>query len=145
MLAEVSAEESMSTLRASYAGMLGQALEPVSKLAGFDWRVNIALIGGFAAKEVIVSSLGTAYSMGDVDTENAEGLGKRLASDPGWNVAVALALMIFVMLYSPCFVTVVAIAKEASRKWAAFSMLFNTAVAFVFSVAVYNIGMWLFV
>lgn len=145
MLAEVSAEESMSTLRASYAGMLGQALEPVSKLAGFDWRVNIALIGGFAAKEVIVSSLGTAYSMGDVDAENAEGLGKRLASDPGWNVAVALALMIFVMLYSPCFVTVVAIAKEASRKWAAFSMFFNTAVAFVFSVAVYNIGMWLFV
>lgn len=145
MLEEISAEESMATLRVSYAGMLGQALEPISKLAGFDWRVNIALIGGFAAKEVIVSSLGTAYSMGAVDAENSEGLGKRLASDPGWNVAVALSLMIFVMLYSPCFVTVVAIAKEASKKWAAFSMVFNTTVAFVFSVAVYKIGMWLWV
>lgn len=144
-LAEISAEESMLALGSSYAGMLGKALEPVSKLAGFDWRVNIALLGGFAAKEVIVSSLGTAYSMGEVDAEASESLGKRLASDPNWNVAVALALMVFVMLYSPCFVTVVAIAKEASRKWALFSMVFNTTVAFIFAVAVHNIAKALFV
>lgn len=144
-LAEISAEESMLTLGSSYAGMLGKALEPISKLAGFDWRVNIALLGGFAAKEVIVSSLGTAYSMGEVDAETSESLGKRLASDPNWNVAVALSLMVFVMLYSPCFVTVVAIAKEASRKWALFSMAFNTTVAFIFAVAVHNIAKALFV
>lgn len=144
-LSDITGEESMLTVRDSYAGMLGRALEPISKLAGFDWKVNIALIGGFAAKEVIVSSLGTAYSMGEVDVEQSEGLGKRLSSDPSWNIAVALALMVFVMLYSPCFVTVVAIAREASRKWAAFSMVFNTLVAFIFAVAVYNIGMWFIV
>lgn len=142
MLAEVSGEESQVAVSRSFAGMLGQALEPVSRLAGFDWRVNIALIGGFAAKEVIVSSLGTAYSMGEVDADNSEGLGKKLLSDPSWNIGTALSLMLFVMLYSPCFVTVVAIAKEASPKWAAFSMVFNTSVAFILSVAVYNITKW---
>lgn len=144
-LEALSAEESMLVVKDSYAGMLGRALEPLSRLAGFDWKINIALIGGFAAKEVIVSSLGTVYSMGEVDADSSEGLGKRLVSDPSWNISVALSLMIFVMLYSPCFVTVVAIAREASRKWAVFSMVFNTIVAFVFSVATYNLGMWLLV
>ena len=55
-------------LRHSLAGKVGTALELVSRLAGFDWRTNIALLGGFAAKEVIVSTLGTAYSLGEVDT-----------------------------------------------------------------------------
>jgi ferrous iron transport protein B len=139
MLADVSAEEAQAALRGSFAGMLGRALEPVSELAGFDWRVNIALIGGFAAKEVIVSSLGTAYSMGDVDAENSEGLGKKLASDPSWSIGTALSVMLFVMFYAPCFVTVVAIAREASPKWALFSVVFNTCVAFVLAAAVYNI------
>jgi ferrous iron transport protein B len=136
-------EESEAGLRYSIAGKLGTSFESLSSLAGFDWRTNIALIGGFAAKEVIVSTLGTAYSMGEVDTEESESLGQRLKNDNNWNRVVAVAALVFIMFYAPCFVTVVCIAKESSWKWAAFSMTFNTIFAFGMAVAVYQVGMFL--
>jgi ferrous iron transport protein B len=136
-------EESEAGLRNSIAGKLGTSFESLSSLAGFDWRTNIALIGGFAAKEVIVSTLGTAYSMGEVDTEESESLGQRLKNDNNWNRVVAVAALVFIMFYAPCFVTVVCIAKESSWKWAAFSMTFNTVFAFGMAVAVYQVGMFL--
>ncbi len=133
--------EAEEALRHSLAGRLGILLEPISRLAGFDWRTNIALIGGFAAKEVIVSTLGTAYSMGDVAEDETEDLGARLARDPHWNRVTALSAMIFIMFYAPCFVTVVCIAREAgSWKWAAFSMGFNTLLAFFLATLIYQIG-----
>jgi Fe2+ transport system protein B len=128
-------------LRHSVAGRIGTSLEPVTELAGFDWRTNIALVGGFAAKEVIVSTLGTAYSMGETDAEAASGLSQRLAQSPQWKPLTAFALIVFVMFYSPCFVAVVCIAREAgSWKWAVFSMAFNTVLAFVLAVSVYQAG-----
>jgi len=131
-------------LRHSLAGRLGTLLEPVSRLAGFDWRTNIALIGGFAAKEVIISTLGTAYSLGEVDDKSAagpEGLGDRLLKDPHWNRVTALAALVFIMFYAPCFVTVVCIAREAgSWKWAFFSMAFNTGLAYLLAVLIFQIG-----
>ena len=133
--------ETEARLQNSIAGKFGRSLEPITKFAGFDWRTNIALIGGFAAKEVIVSTLGTAYSMGEVDTEQSESLGQRLKNYNNWNRVVAVAALIFIMFYAPCFVTVVCIAKEASWKWAAFSMTFNTIFAFAMAVAVYQVGM----
>jgi ferrous iron transport protein B len=139
-LAEVEKQQAEAALRNSIAGRIGTALESVSRLAGFDWRTNIALIGGFAAKEVIVSTLGTAYSMGEVDTEQSEPLGQRLKKDANWNRVVAVASLFFIMFYAPCFVTVVCIAKEASWNWAIFSMTFNTVFAFTMAVIVYQIG-----
>jgi ferrous iron transport protein B len=134
--------EAEEGLRNSYAGRIGVALESVSKYAGFDWRTNIALVGGFAAKEVIVATLGTAYSLGEVDPDNSTTLKDRLIKDPGWNPVVALSVLAFIMFYAPCFVTIVAIANEAgSWKWAFFSMGFNTVFAFILSVAIYTIGM----
>ncbi|MCF8028379.1 MAG: ferrous iron transport protein B [Desulfobacteraceae bacterium] len=128
-------------LRHSVAGRIGTSLEPVTELAGFDWRTNIALVGGFAAKEVIVSTLGTAYSMGEIDAEEASGLSRRLARSPQWGPLTAFALIVFVMFYSPCFVAVVCIAREAgSWKWAVFSVAFNTVLAFVLAVSVYQAG-----
>ncbi len=124
----------------SLAGKVGTALEPVSRLAGFDWRTNIALIGGFAAKEVVVSSLGTAYSLGEVDPDESGKLSERLRNDPHWNIWVALSFMAFVLLYAPCFVAVVMIAKELNWKWATFSVIFNTVLAFGISTAIYQIG-----
>lgn len=122
----------------SVAGRLGQFIEPLTRLAGFDWRTNIALIGGIAAKEVIVSTLATAYAMSD---EEEQGFSSRIAEAPGWNSATAVSLMLFVLLYSPCFVTVVAIAKEASWGWAIFSIVFNTGFAFCVAIAAHQIGM----
>ena len=137
-LKQVGAERSEEALKASAAGRAGVALESVSRLAGFNWRVNIALVGGLAAKEVIVSTLGTAYSLGEVDTKDAEPLSRMLAADPTFPKAGALALIIFVILYAPCSVTIVTMARESSWKWAAFAMLFNTSLAYVAAVAVFQ-------
>lgn len=128
-------EESLAN---SLAGRLGRAIEPVTSLAGFDWRTNIALLGGIAAKEVIVSTLATAHAL---SADEVQGFSERIANAPGWNTSVAVSLMIFVLLYSPCFVTVVAIAREASWGWAAFSVFFNTGFAFAIAVATYQLGM----
>ncbi len=140
-LAEIDHEEAAAPLRYSIAGRIGTALESITKFAGFDWRTNIALIGGFAAKEVVVSTLGTAYSLGELDPEESKPLVEKLASSPEWNPLVAMSLIIFTIFYAPCFVAVVCISKEAgSWKWGAFSMVFNTVLAFTFAVAVFQIG-----
>ncbi len=134
-------KEAEAALKNSIAGRIGSSLESITQLAGFDWRTNIALVGGFAAKEVVVSSLGTAYSLGEVDPEENESLAERLKADSGWNPLVAWSLIIFTIFYAPCFVAVVCIAREAgSWKWGAFSMVFNTGLAFLLSVSVFQIG-----
>jgi ferrous iron transport protein B len=139
-LATLDNEEAQLALRSSLAGIVGTALEPLSKPAGFDWRTNIALLGGFAAKEVIVSTLGTSYSLGEVDPEESIGLSEKLRSDPAWNVWTAISLIAFVLLYAPCFVTVAVIGREIGWKWAAFSVGFNTALAYGISVSIYQTG-----
>ena len=116
-------------------------MEGITKWAGFDWRTNIALVGGFAAKEVVVSTLGTAYSLGEVDPDETGSLSKTLAQAPGWSQLTAFALIIFTIFYAPCFVTVVCLSKEAgSWKWGLFSMVFNTALAFTLAVLVFQVG-----
>ncbi|MBU2515769.1 ferrous iron transport protein B [bacterium] len=140
-LAKIDGQEAEQALGHSVAGSIGIFLEPISRHAGFDWRTNIALVGGFAAKEVVVSTLGTAYSLGEVDPENTDSLGETLKKSAGWSPLVALSLIIFTIFYAPCFVTVVAIARESgSWKWSAFSVLFNTMLAFSLATLVYQIG-----
>lgn len=140
----VDGREAEAALKHSIAGRMGTALESISQWAGFDWRTNIALVGGFAAKEVIVATLGTAYSLGEVDPEENGSLPDTLAAAPLWSPLVALSLMVFVMFYAPCFVAVVCIAREAgSWKWGLFSMVFNTVLAFSLAVVVYQIGSFL--
>ena len=135
------AAEAEKALEYSIAGRIGRALESVTRVAGFDWRTNIALTGGFAAKEVVVSALGTAYSLGEVDPEESGSLSSALAKAPGWSPLTALSLIIFTIFYAPCFVTVVCIAREAgSWKWGLFSIVFNTALAFVLATLVYQVG-----
>ena len=140
-LTGISYKESEAALRNSAAGRIGTALESVTKLAGFDWRTNIALVGGFAAKEIVVSTLGTAYSLGEVDPEETGSLSERLANAPGWSPLMAMSLIVFTIFYAPCFVTVVCIVRESgSWKWGAFSMAFNTVLAFTLAVLVFQIG-----
>jgi ferrous iron transport protein B len=130
-----------TALRYSIAGRIGTALESVSRLAGFDWRTNIALVGGFVAKEVVVSTLGTAYSLGEVDPEETGALSEALAKDPGWSPLAALGLIVFTMFYSPCFVAVVCISRESgSWKWGAFAITFNTLLAYGLAVLIYQVG-----
>lgn len=141
-LALLDAAQAEQALLYSMAGRLGRSLEKISWLAGFDWRTNIALVGGFAAKEIVLSTLGTAYSLGEIDLSEERSLSKTLANSPDWNQAKALSLILFIMFYSPCFVTVVCIIKEAgSWKWGAFSMAFNTVFAMLLATMVYQLSL----
>ncbi len=142
--AEKSVEQS-NPLEYSIAGRIGKAIEPVSRLAGFDWRDNVALLGGFAAKEVIVSSLSTAYSMeerqGEEGEESSRKIAGRLQKEPGWSQVKALALMIFVMLYAPCTGACVTIWRESGTwRWMIVVILFSTALAFIMAVSIYQLG-----
>ena len=141
LLLKIDNQQKALALRSSIAGKIGVAMESVTWLSGFDWRTNIALLGGFAAKEVVVSTLGTAYSMGETDPEASSSLGQRLARDASWSPLIALSTLLFMMFYAPCFVTVVCIAKESgSWKWALFSICYSTTFAFILSVGVYQTG-----
>ncbi len=140
-LTRIDLDEAKAGLKNSIAGRIGTSLESITKFAGFDWRTNIALVGGFAAKEIVVSTLGTAYSLGEVDPEETGSLSERLKSAEGWGPLTAFSLIIFTIFYAPCFVTVVCIARESgSWKWAGFSVVFNTALAFGLSVLCYQVG-----
>lgn len=128
-------------LRYSYGGRIGVAIEPITKYLGFTWRTNIALVAGVAAKEAVVSTLGTAYSIGEQDPEDAAPLGERLKQDPDFTPAVALSLMIFILFYSPCFVSLVVIKSEAGGwRWLFFSMIVDTIFAAILAFIAYNIG-----
>ena len=141
---EVDHAEALNALKHSFAGRLGIALERLSRWCGFDWRINIALVGGFAAKEVIISALGTAYSLGKIEADEGTSLSQRMANDPQWSPLSAFALIAFIMLYAPCFATVACIIKESgSWKWGIFSMIFNTTVAFMVATLIYQGGRWL--
>ena len=89
----------------------------------------------------MISTLGTAYSLGEVDPEEAGSLSNMLAKAPGWSPLSAFSLILFLMFYAPCFVSVICIVKESgSWKWGAFSMIFNTALAFGLAALVFQVG-----
>jgi ferrous iron transport protein B len=136
-------EKAGETLAGSAAGRIGRAITVATDPLGFDWRTNIALVGGFAAKEVIVSTLGTAYSLGAVD-EEAQSLRERLRASDDWSPLKAMALMVFVMIYAPCVATVVMIARETGTwRWAAFSLAYNTVIGYAMALLVYQGGKFL--
>ncbi len=138
-LVKIQEEQDAERLRHTLAGRLGTWLEGITVHAGFSWRTDVALIGGIAAKEAIISTLGTAYALGAQNPDDPVSLAELLRGDPTWNQGTALALLIFVMLYAPCFVTLVVIRQESgSWKWVAFSIAFNTLLAFGMAVGVYQ-------
>jgi ferrous iron transport protein B len=112
------------SLEDSFIGMLGKLMEPLFTPQGFDWRLDISLLTGVGAKEIVASTIGVLY----VDAYNFTPL-------------VAYAFLIFVLLYFPCIATIVAIKNESgSWRWACFAALYTTGLAWVVSAAVYQIG-----
>jgi len=142
-LDKMNIDEQRTALEGSFAGIIGKALTALTNPLGFEYRTNIALIGGFAAKEVILSTLGTAYSLGEGISEEPEPLSVRLQKEPGWNQLTAFTLIVFMMLYVPCFVTVITIKKEGGWQWALFSMLYSLVSAYVVSLIVHQAGLFL--
>ncbi len=130
-----------NNIESSVAGILGKTIEPVTQYVGFDWKVNIALIGGMAAKEVIVGTLGTVYNMEIVNDDEQSSLSTVISNDKDWYPLRAFTLMIFVMLYAPCVATLVTIWRETGTiRLPLFSLFFSTTVAFVVSLIVFHIG-----
>ena len=124
----------------SYLGRIGKVCEPVMKPLGLDWRASVALLSGAAAKEIVVSTLGVLYSVDDAESDGAS-LSAHLIASGNYSRAAALAMMIFVLLYFPCIATVAAIAQEAGGwRWALFSVVYNTLLAWVVAFAAFHIG-----
>lgn len=130
----------------SYISQIGHACEPIVQPLGFNWKISVALLSGTAAKELIVSTMGVLYS--DSDDDNIESLSKKLQADnpatgkPDFTPLIAFSFMIFVLLYFPCFASVTAIVSETgSWWWGLFSIIYNTALAWISSFIVYQIGL----
>lgn len=127
----------------SYAGAIGKFLEPLGRPLGFDWKMNVALIAGFSAKEVVVGTLGTIYSVGDVG-EKTLPLQAALAADPVFNPLIAYTFMVFCLVYSPCLAAIATIKRETnSWKWAFFAAAYTTGLAWVMAFIVYQGGLLL--
>lgn len=141
-------EGRIDTSRDSYLEMAGKAVNPVMEPAGFHWRATVAVLAGIPAKEIVVSSLGVLYT-GDEEVAESK-LSERIKAPnpvtgkPDFTLASALAFMVFVLLYFPCMATLVAIVKETGHwGYGLFSVVYNTAVAWLAAVITYQIAIWL--
>ena len=133
----------------SYIGHIGKAIEPLFRAQGFTWKLDVGLIAGVGAKEIVASTMGVLYT-GDesvADNENEESsshysnLRAMMAAD-GVTPLVAFCFLLFVLLYFPCIATIAAIKNETgSWRWALFTALYTTTVAWVVSAVVYQVGM----
>ncbi|OHD22569.1 MAG: ferrous iron transport protein B [Spirochaetes bacterium GWB1_59_5] len=127
-------------LENSIAGSIGKFIEPVFRPLGFDWKVGVATVTGFAAKEVVVSTLGVLYAVGVEETEESEGLREALRNDPGFSPLVAFTLMLFILIIPPCFAALATIRAELGWKWLGFSIVFMLVLGWVLGTAVFQIG-----
>ncbi|MDD3088762.1 MAG: ferrous iron transport protein B [Candidatus Omnitrophica bacterium] len=140
---EMSEEEMAAVqMEQSYAGRFGHLIEPLMKPIGLDWRSGIALTAGIAAKEVVVSTYGTIYSLGEVDPEETETLKEAMQSDPAWSPLKALAFLMFCLIYLPCFVAMAVFYRESGSKikWTLFLIFWTTVMAWGAAFIVYQGG-----
>lgn len=132
--------------RDSYLEMAGKLVNPIMEPLGFHWRASVAALAGIPAKEIVVSTLGVLYT-GDEEADDASLSTRLTAVNPSTGVAdfsaaSALSFMIFILLYCPCIATVTAIVKEThSWKYGAFSVVYNTLVAWLVAFVAYQIAL----
>lgn len=133
----------------SYIGRMGKAIEPIFMPQGFNWKLDVSLIAGVGAKEIVASTIGVLYSGDDSfgddedfssDNEKYTHL-RQLMMKEGITPLAAYAYLIFILLYFPCIATIAAIKNETgSWRWALFAACYTTAVAWIVSMAVFQIG-----
>ena len=112
------------SLEQSFIGMLGKAIEPIFLPQGFDWRIDVSLLAGVGAKEIVASTMGVLYG-----------------GEYNFSPLTAYCFLLFVLIYFPCIATIVAIRHESgSWRWATFAALYTTGLAWVVSALVYQIG-----
>ena len=131
----------------SYIGQIGKSIEPIFRPQGFDWKLDVAIISGVGAKEIVASTINILYSSG-IDTstpeepENSEyGLLRQQMIADNITPLTAISFLVFILLYFPCIATIAAIKGETgSWKWTTFAMLYTTVLAWITSAAVFQIG-----
>ncbi|MBN2237148.1 MAG: ferrous iron transport protein B [Bacteroidales bacterium] len=133
----------------SYIGQFGKFIEPAIAPLGFDWKMGVSLVAGAAAKEIVVSTIGVLYQA-DSSTEsevlttrlqNARYESGKKEGEPIFTPLVAVSFLIFVLIYFPCIAVVAAVKRESgSWKWAAFLVVYSTALAWILSFVVYQVG-----
>ncbi|MEL3906685.1 MAG: ferrous iron transport protein B [Treponema sp.] len=130
------------TLEYSVLGYMGKFFEPVSQYAGFDWRINVAILGAFAAKEALVSTLGTIYSLESGSGTDGTELEARIQNnETGMTALDGLAIMILIALFPPCIATMMAIKTETrSWKWALFSIVYPVFLGGIVATIVFQAG-----
>jgi len=151
--ARLHAQQQAEHLEQSWLASLGKAIQPVFAPAGFDWRHTVGVLAAFPARELVIPTLATLHSLGDLEADaDAPDPGLtaalRHATDargqPTMNGLVALAMMAFFALCSQCASTLAAIRREThSWKWPAFTFGYMTALAWLVAVAIYQVGDWL--
>ncbi len=135
---ELNNELQSRLLEQSYLGKIGHASEPFFEPLGMDWRMSVALEAGLAAKEVVVSTLGVLYSLGDTVTETDNSLMAQIRAQIPF--ASAIAFIVFVMIYLPCFAASAVFAKEAGGwKYLVYLFFMTTASAWVLSFIAYRV------
>lgn len=119
-------------------------MEPVMRPLGFDWKISVSLLSGMAAKEIVISTMGVLYTG---DSEDQQSLQTRLLSEKRadgtvvFSPLVVIGFLLFILIYFPCIATIVAIKEEShSWRWALFSMVYSTCLAWFVAFAVYQIG-----
>ncbi len=132
----------------SVAASFGRALEPVTRFAGFDWRINVGLVGSFGARELMVGTLGVIHGLEDVGDDptplRAQLRAARTADGrPRYDTRTALSLMVFFIFACQCMSTVAALRRETrSWRWPLFVLAYTYVVAFVAAAIVYNVAGW---
>ena len=127
-------------LEQSIAGRIGHGIEPVFRPLGFDWKIAVASLTGFVAKEVIVSTLGVLYGTGGESDDEGIGLQKAIAQDENFTPLVGLVLMLFTLIIPPCFASLATIKMELGTKWLIFEIGFLLALGWTIAFAVFRIG-----
>ena len=131
----------------SYIGRIGKTVEPVFRAQGFDWKLDVGLLAGVGAKEIVASTMGVLYAGDETVADDQEAdsvkyanLHKKMSAD-GITPLVAFCFLLFVLLYFPCIATIAAIKNESgSWKWALFTVFYTTGLAWVVSAVVYQVG-----
>ena len=137
-ITELLTEKKVEKAEKSFMGRIGKVISPIFSPLGIDWRGSVALLTGFVAKEIVVSTMGILYAADEKD--DSEALKNALLSS-GMTPIAALAMMVFVLLYMPCLATLAAIRREtASLKWMIFSISYSTLLAWGLAFLVYQGG-----
>jgi ferrous iron transport protein B len=126
------------TIQESYAGQISMAIEPIFKPIGFDWRIVTGLLGALGAKEIFISTLGILYSM---ESPTSEGLIHALQNDPAFTPFIAMILLIFILIYSPCIPVIGTIKHQFGGGWAFFSFIYPTILAWAICFIIYQTGL----